>query len=380
METRKTRNGYSYRGKVYVPGCKPLTKTFDRKTDARDWENRTRAEVQKNIALGLISVRKRGKLHEVFSLWLERRVRPSKSQKTIDDYNSIAKKHLLKRFGSIDVRSIERSHADHLIFHLKENGLANKTINKVMTVFKQVMTFSENEGYVGQTPLRNFPMLKEAPGSLEFLSQQEILQLLRANSTTDIYAILVIALNTGMRIGEIAGLCWDRVNFETNVIEVSRTRTRYGLKETTKTNIIRHIPMNTEVRLVIENLFKHQRSPRYVLVDPRARAYNPDHFSKRHFSKALARAGIRATKFHTLRHTYASQFMMNGGNIYDLQKILGHTEVSMTMRYAHLSPQHMRKAVSVVRFSAEGNFSNSPIPAPPLSGDNNEANVRQLTN
>lgn len=53
--------------------------------------------------------------------------------------------------------------------------------------------------------------------------------------------------------------------------------------------------------------------------------------------------------------------MMNGGNVYDLQKILGHTKVDMTMKYAHLSPQHLRKAVETVRFSGEGNASIGPF-------------------
>ncbi len=56
--------------------------------------------------------------------------------------------------------------------------------------------------------------------------------------------------------------------------------------------------------------------------------------------------------------------MMNGGNVYDLQKILGHTKVDMTMKYAHLSPMHLKGIVNTVRYSAKGNLSNSPLSAP----------------
>ena len=60
------------------------------------------------------------------------------------------------------------------------------------------------------------------------------------------------------------------------------------------------------------------------------------------FTTALTRAGIEAFRFHDLRHTFASHFLMRGGSLYDLKEILGHSDIKMTMRYAHLSPQHLR--------------------------------------
>ena len=58
-------------------------------------------------------------------------------------------------------------------------------------------------------------------------------------------------------------------------------------------------------------------------------------------------------RFHDLRHTFASHFMMNGGNIYDLQKILGHTSLEMTQRYAHLAPEHLVQAANIVSFGSQ---------------------------
>jgi integrase len=188
----------------------------------------------------------------------------------------------------------------------------------------------------------------------------EILQLLRLNFDQEIYPILVVGLNTGLRIGELLGLCYDRINFENNYIEVSRNLTRQGLSEVTKTHIVRHIPMNEEVRAVLLKQMRSQKCPKFVFVKPNGRPYNPDHFSERNLLPALEYAGIRKVTFHIFRHTFASQFMMNGGNLYDLQKLLGHTKSEMTQKYAHLSPQHLRKAVDVVRFSADGNKSVSP--------------------
>jgi hypothetical protein len=74
----------------------------------------------------------------------------------------------------------------------------------------------------------------------------------------------------------------------------------------------------------------------------------------RDFCNAQEEAGIKnQIRFHDVRHTFASHFMMNGGNLYDLQKILGHTNSKMTERYAHLSPTHLEKAMQVVSFGSE---------------------------
>jgi integrase len=74
-------------------------------------------------------------------------------------------------------------------------------------------------------------------------------------------------LNSGMRRGELAGLSWDRVDFERNQIEVSPTRDRYGLRETTKTGIRRYVPMNVEARRVLEQLRRKQNHLQYIFVN-----------------------------------------------------------------------------------------------------------------
>ena len=82
----------------------------------------------------------------------------------------------------------------------------------------------------------------------------------------------------------------------------------------------------------------------------------------RSFFRAQKRAGLeRHFRFHDLRHTFASHFMMNGGNLYDLQKILGHSKIEMTLRYAHLAPDHLVEAINVVNFSTSDNVEMLPL-------------------
>ncbi|MBY0314082.1 MAG: site-specific integrase [Bdellovibrionales bacterium] len=156
-------------------------------------------------------------------------------------------------------------------------------------------------------------------------------------------------INTGMRLGEICGLCWDQVNFQSRQIVVRRTMSSKGLQESTKTKRVRYVPMNHQVFSLLEKLSRQSKSD-FVCLNEKGNHWNVDH-SGRWFKEALDKAKVRKIRFHDLRHTYASQFMMNNGNIYDLQKILGHTDMKMTMKYAHLSPDHLLSASNVVSFS-----------------------------
>ena len=80
-----------------------------------------------------------------------------------------------------------------------------------------------------------------------------------------------------------------------------------------------------------------------------------EHLSDRIFKEAMTRAGVSKIKFHNLRSTFAANFCMSGGDIYTLSKILGHSKVDMTAkRYAHLHSSHMKRAVEIIAFEANG--------------------------
>lgn len=372
MEIIKNNKGQiRYKEKIYLQNGNTKTKTFKRKTDCENWKRMTSAEITKNKALGITPLKENICFEDFFKLWMNQKIVSIRSYKTIADYWAIARKHFYKQFGSVKIQSIERLHADTLLKNLRAINLSAKTMNKILSLFKQVLLFAENEGYLFKSPLKNFSKMKVSMGRIDFLSQQEIIQLLRGNIGQEIYPILIVALNTGLRVGEIMGLCFDRINFDNNFIEVSRNLTRKGLNDVTKTYLIRHIPMNNEVRSVLIEQIKNQRSPKYVFSKSDGTPYNPDHFSERYLTPALERSGVRKVTMHVFRHTFASQFMMNGGNPYDLQKLLGHTKFEMTQKYAHLSPQHLQKAADVVRFSAHGNNSVSPYLALAEKSDSN---------
>jgi site-specific recombinase XerD len=121
--------------------------------------------------------------------------------------------------------------------------------------------------------------------------------------------------------------------------------------------------MNPVVKSILIELH-HRKNPKTVSTDIKGKQVhlvfgNADggimniHHLYRDFQRAQNRAKMsQVIRFHDLRHTFASHFMMNGGNIYDLQKVLGHTKTEMTQIYAHLAPEHLAGVTSVVNFGA----------------------------
>ena len=104
--------------------------------------------------------------------------------------------------------------------------------------------------------------------------------------------------------------------------------------------------MNEVTRFTLLELFKKRCSSPFVFVDTDDQPIEIHHVY-RTFGLCQKKALLgRRIRFHDLRHTFATQFIMNGGSVFDLQKILGHTIINMTMRYAHYSQEHLQKAMS----------------------------------
>jgi integrase len=149
-----------------------------------------------------------------------------------------------------------------------------------------------------------------------------------------------------MRLGELRGLKWDCIDLDRRQITVKRTYCEVDrcIKETTKGKNVRRIPINSALAEVLIAL--RPGGGEYVLT-------NVDFHHLYRTTKRLARcARVRPIRFHDLRHTFASNFMMCGGNIYDLQRILGHSTIKMTERYSHLSPEHLAGKTEILGYGA----------------------------
>jgi len=150
--------------------------------------------------------------------------------------------------------------------------------------------------------------------------------------------IVLIALTTGMRMGEIFGLTWGDLRYIEGLIAV-RLKLKGGRN--------RYVPMTAELAAELRRCPVTMGEER--MFPPKKDAKGERQRAESSFETILTLAGIKGFRFHDLRHTFASWYMMHGGDLYELAKILGHSNIKMTERYAKLGKAHIARTGDTAR-------------------------------
>ena len=216
------------------------------------------------------------------------------------------------------------------------------TINRLLATLKHMI----NKGYQWEMcseetmkRVSQVKMLKENNKRLRYLNSDESIELI--NNCKDVTrSIVITALNTGMRKGEILSLTWDCIDMKHGFI----------LLDMTKNGERREIPINDDLRAVFTNITRRIDVP-YVFYDKNTG--KPYQDIKRSFATACKNSGIWDFHFHDLRHTFASRLVMKGADIVKVSKLLGHKSLTMTLRYSHLAPNDLQNAVNMLNFTGE---------------------------
>ncbi len=227
------------------------------------------------------------------------------------------------------------------------------TVNRCLACLKHMFTKALDWEMITEDVfkrIRKVKLTKVDNRRLRYLSFEEAAALLKA-CDNHLKPIVTLALNTGCRRGEILGLTWDRVDLIHGFI----------LLDDTKSGKRREIPINATVRAALKGIVRRLDVP-YVFVNPdtvkerppvkeggKKRPASGRFFDvKRSFATACRKAKLTDFHFHDLRHTFASQLVMNGVDITTVSKLLGHASLTMTLRYTHLAPDHLKTAVDVL--------------------------------
>ena len=241
------------------------------------------------------------------------------------------------RFGNIPLRRFNVSMLEAFQQELIAQGKGPGTVNRKMAMLKHLFHKCSDWGWVDDDALRTVrkvKMLKEPAGRLRYLAPEEVQRLLKECTNPLLRAVVTVAVNSGMRRGEILNLTWDSVDL----------RNGYLLVTQSKNGDRREVPMNAAVREVLEGIVRRLDST-YVFCDKKGRMYKG---GRNAFERACKRAGIYNFHFHDLRHTAASFMAMGGVDLMSIKQILGHKTIQMTLRYSHLSPGHLRNAVAAI--------------------------------
>jgi integrase len=157
-------------------------------------------------------------------------------------------------------------------------------------------------------------------------------------------------------------LKWSAVDFRTGLIAVCRSLCHStGLvRETTKGRRIRHVPINDAIIGPLREAWRRKEKIEWVLHTNGANL-DQNNIRNRRWEVDIKECGVSRIRIHDMRHTYASHFMMNGGELFKLQAILGHADIRTTMNCSHFSKAYLLENANIVRFEAEGNVIHVPF-------------------
>lgn len=339
IRKRLNKTGVVWQIDYYDPQGKRVRKDFPLKKDAEAYLGK------------VVAAKKEGRYHDIFDVKKERQTtfgelaeryeENFKSQKSYKGFKSHVVRDLRAKFGNLKLSEI--SYLDLETYRNRRKATPTKSgrprtdasVNRDMAILGHMLSKAVDWELIEFSPLKKGDRLtfKENNQRLRFLTDEEAERLL-ASCTPHLRPIIEVALLTGMRRGELLGLKWEQI------------RNGFIYLTETKGGKARQIPVNDRLALVLKELrHKNQLKSPYVFCDSQGRRF---YEVKRSFASACKKAGIVDFRFHDLRHTFASHLVMNVGNLKVVQELLGHADIKMTMRYAHLSQAHLKEAVATL--------------------------------
>ena len=282
---------------------------------------------------------------ELCDYWIDHR---AKQKRSGHHDESIIRAHLRPAFGKMLITEIGVAQTDKFVcdrLHLDKKTVANH-----ITLLISMMNLAVELGWLIRVPKIRKPKIRLFSKDFRYLrTDDEVARFLRAAFAQGqlVGTLYATAVYTGMREGELAGLRWDKVDFERRLITVD-----FSFDGPTKADDVRYVPI-LDPLLPLLKAWRLMCPGQIVfptiagtMQQPSARVFQEvlhTVLDQAGFPKTTTKTekGERTRRyivFHDTRHSFASHWVMKGGDLFKLQKILGHKTVQMTMRYAHLAP------------------------------------------
>lgn len=232
-----------------------------------------------------------------------------------------------------------------------ERNAKNSTINHYLTTLSKMFNIGIDNGIIRNNPLQKVSKLREDNNKTRYLTKAEekrlFIEIEREYEVLDRYTrkkkitqpylylkpIIITALQTGMRRGEILNLKWSNIDFSQGFIELLET----------KSGKSRKIPISSTLKVTLLGI---KTNSEYVFVNPKTNEPYTD--LKKSFHTVIKKAGIKNFRFHDLRHTVATRLVEKNIDLFVVQDILGHSKITTTQRYAHPVPQRKLDAIEIL--------------------------------
>lgn len=291
---------------------------------------------------------------------------------TLNTYMMFYRKHIKNSdIGRLGLQEIETTDLQQFYNKKLSDGLSAKTVRHIAVIIREALTQAVRLKYIKNSPQDSVMLPKKEKYEGKILSQADVLKLLHEAKDEELYALIMTAVFTGMRKGELLGLQWTNVDLDNGYIKVEhslcrisdgedekgRHRTKAVLLAPKTETSKRIIPITEQLLLILKQHRERQNDYKKKAVD----FYNQDlnlvfanylgEFLSgrevlREFYNILDKYGLPRVRFHDLRHTCASLLMESETDSKVIQELLGHSSISTTLDiYTHLKIQQKRNSV-----------------------------------
>jgi excisionase family DNA binding protein len=250
-----------------------------------------------------------------------------------------------KYLNEVTPLSIEKYRAKRL-----KDGVSRSTVNRETTIMKRMFNLAIDWRLTESNPYLKVRLFSEKGTEKERILSREEEERLLEKCPVHLSPVIVSALNTGMRRGEILNLKWKQIDFKKREIRV----------ENTKSGDARILPVNAFLFSLLESMKSQNGASEFVFPNPRTG--QPYTELKKSFKAACRDAGIKDLRFHDLRHTFATRLVHAGVDLITVRDLLGHFSIRVTQRYTHSNRDQKRKAVEVLSDSEAKKAKKTGIP------------------
>lgn len=356
IEKREGKRGTSYQVRIRIPGFPPQVKSFPKLSEAKTWAQQTESAIKKGETLNVLEGAKKNTLSDVLRRY-RAEVLPHKAASTQRFEESMIK-YWEGQFGSHALSYIKPELIEEKLKELREKGdtrgkaktggfkpLAKQTLKHYRDHLEKFLNHAHNWGWIGANPVSKVQkVIKLNNARVRYLSDREREKLLKAcqsSQNPQLYPMVIFALSTGARLGEIMNLGLDDVDLKMQKAILRETKNG----ETRVIPIVGHLNklLNQQITFALGHYPDSHSGKMYLFPRSDGMAAMDMRSSWRTARKA---AGLQDFRFHDLRHSAASYLAMNGATLLEIAAVLGHKTLDMVKRYSHLSESHTAGIVS----------------------------------
>lgn len=346
---------------------------------------KTRKEVQEQLKTalhqqqqGILATGPQQKVEQFLPHWLENVHKQSIRSRTYERYEEIIRLHLVPGIGHHQLQKLSPEHLQSFYTKKLEEGLSATTINHFHNVLHKALETAVRWNLIARNVCDLVSPPRRKRYEIQPLSVEQVQQLLAATRDHRLEALFLLALATGMRRGELLGLKWQDINFQSETLQVRRMLTRVPTKvrKPQGATYVEAEPKTEKGRrnillpqFVLEALKQHRvlqlearraagvawQEHDYVFCTSVGTHLHPTRDVLNQLKVLLAKAGLPDIRFHDLRHSSATMLLSMGVHPKIVQEILGHSQISMTMdTYSHVLPTMQKEAMSKLNELLQG--------------------------